>query len=310
VLILATVHDTFPKPVVTRNFWLSFCDLETALAFRREVALDSPQDLPMSMEYMDRDTFDVIDRSGRVLGGVIKLVGPSSALVRRLWNIKLWIEALPFAGAPLWIDKLLYSVNPIFPSTLPSRIMDVGRKMDHHIALSVGEFGDDTLGRFLDRMQAFASKHGRDKIGILECETPSEASSLTAFRFVAAPAFRTWCVGKGVQGFSVDYALPKNGGIAPVVSHTPLKRMRYSHFGCNVVHEDLAFGQNVDTHQVKMDLKKTIEHKHGGKLPAEHGHGTEYQAPVNTQERWKRMDPLNVMNPGVGGLSYKYRYKD
>ena len=46
------------------------------------------------------------------------------------------------------------------------------------------------------------------------------------------------------------------------------------------------------------------------KLPAEHGHGTEYKAPVNAQNRWKKMDPLNVLNPGVGGLSSRYKYND
>jgi FAD/FMN-containing dehydrogenase len=59
-----------------------------------------------------------------------------------------------------------------------------------------------------------------------------------------------------------------------------------------------------------MQLKKTVEHKCGGKLPAEHGHGTEYVAPEETRQRWKGMDPLNVMNPGIGGLSSKFRYFD
>lgn len=45
-------------------------------------------------------------------------------------------------------------------------------------------------------------------------------------------------------------------------------------------------------------------------LPAEHGHGTEYKAPSNTQNRWKRMDPLNVLNPGIGGTSANYKYND
>ena len=46
----------------------------------------------------------------------------------------------------------------------------------------------------------------------------------------------------------------------------------------------------------------------GGKLPAEHGHGTEYVAPDATRRRWEKMDPLNVFNPGVGGLSVQRRY--
>ena len=67
VIILASVHDTFPKPTSTKTFWISFDSLDTALQFRREVCLDNPTDLPISMEYMDRDAFDVIDRGCRRL---------------------------------------------------------------------------------------------------------------------------------------------------------------------------------------------------------------------------------------------------
>jgi D-lactate dehydrogenase len=90
----------------------------------------------------------------------------------------------------------------------------------------------------------------------------------------------------------------------------PIKRMRYSHFGCNVVHEDLAYEPRVDVKQAKQALKASVEHQCNGKLPAEHGHGTEYTAPKDTQERWKQMDPLNVLNPGIGGLSEHFCYKD
>jgi len=189
-------------------------------------------------------------------------------------------------------------------------MMESGRTWDHHVSMTVGEFGGGSMERLLDRMQSFASKHGREKIEIHECQTASESSSLTAFRFVAAPAFRTWCVGEEAQGISVDYALPKNGGHIPPLSSKSIKRMRYSHFGCNVVHEDIAFGEEVDVHKAKMDLKATVEFGCQGRLPAEHGHGTEYIAPMETLERWKKIDPLNVMNPGVGGLSYKSDYRD
>ena len=85
-------------------------------------------------------------------------------------------------------------------------------------------------------------------------------------------------------------------------------RMRYGHFGCNVVHEDIAFAPAVDDpHAAKMQLKREVEAL-GGRLPAEHGHGTEYVAPQATRSRWEAMDPLNVFNPGVGGLSVAPRY--
>ena len=92
VLILASVHDTFEPPKASKSYWISFDSLETALAFRKEVCLDNPDDIPISVEYMDRDSFDVIDRAGRVLGNMINLLGTSSSIVRELWKVKIWIE--------------------------------------------------------------------------------------------------------------------------------------------------------------------------------------------------------------------------
>ena len=108
---------------------------------------------------------------------------------------------------------------------------------------------------------------------------------------------------------TVRYA--ENNGQAPQLAGddqvTPLKRMRYSHFWCNVVHEDLAYALGVDIHAVHEQLKHSVSDC-GGKLPAEHGHGTEYTAPIESHKRWMKMDPLNVMNPGIGGLSSKFKY--
>ena len=51
------------------------------------------------------------------------------------------------------------------------------------------------------------------------------------------------------DGVSVDYALPKaECGAPPMPDGTAAVRMRYSHFGCNVVHEDIAFRPGVDAH--------------------------------------------------------------
>ncbi|KAL7568542.1 hypothetical protein ACA910_002655 [Epithemia clementina (nom. ined.)] len=329
VIILATVHDTFPVPEKTKTFWISFDSLDTALAFRRQVCLHNPQDLPISLEYMDKDAFDVINQAGRLLSNTICLVGTASPILRQLWNFKLWVEALPFDGATLWVDRFLFAANHFIPAPLPSTIMRLANHFDHHAALTVGEFGGGELDRLIQRMQDFANKAGQEKMKIHECKGPRESQSLLAFRFAAAPAFRTYCVGNRLQGISVDYALPKSRGQVPPLSLTgnsttsdgddvddkennnlPVKRMRYSHFGCNVVHEDLAYLPGCDVQKAKYALKHAVETGMGGRLPSEHGHGREYVAPPVTQARWKQMDPLNVCNPGIGGLSYKPEYRE
>ena len=78
----------------------------------------------------------------------------------------------------------------------------------------------------------------------------SEKDAINYFRFTAAPAFRTWCVGSGLEGFSTDYGLPKTESGLPNINDGEIAlRMRYSHYGCNVVHEDVCVkaGAEVDT---------------------------------------------------------------
>jgi D-lactate dehydrogenase (quinone) len=317
VIILATVHDTFEKPKTTKTFWIAMDSLDTALELRREVCLDNPKDLPVSVEYLNQDSYDVIDQSSRLMTWSIRWLGPSSPIVRQLWTVKLLVESMPFTGADLVVDRLFYLLNPWIPSAVPRAVRDsVEIGLRHHVALKVGDFGDGEMDRVLDRLRAFAARKGPDRVSVHNCS--ADDAALTAFRFIAAPAFRTWCVGNGLQGISVDYALPLNGGHEPLLAEqastagsqldAPVKRMRYSHFGCNVVHEDLAYAPGVNVHKAKHDLKAVVEHQCKGRLPAEHGHGTEYAAPAETQERWKKMDPLNVLNPGIGGLSSKYEY--
>ena len=169
----------------------------------------------------------------------------------------------------------------------------------------------ERMEKFVEEYNDKAIADGAKIVSVVEAESASDVTALNAFRFVAALAFKTYCVGEDIQGISVDYSLPKNGGVAPpLMPHavTPLKRMRYSHFGCNVVHEDIAYALGVDTHKEKMEFKHTVEEECGGKLPAEHGHGTEYHAPLSAQTRWMTMDPENLLNPGIGGLSTLPRY--
>lgn len=84
VLILATVHDTFQAPTKKRMFWVSFPDMETTAAFRREVCLHNPSDLPISCEYLDRDSVDIIDRSGRIATYLIRYLGTGDIMGKSL----------------------------------------------------------------------------------------------------------------------------------------------------------------------------------------------------------------------------------
>jgi D-lactate dehydrogenase (quinone) len=309
VLVLASIHDTFPLPEQKEMFWISCRTMATADRLRKEVLLASPQDLPAVAEYMDRSTIEVVDGAARLLCFLLSKLSPESSMLQHIWDIKRWVETLPWLEGLDLVDRLLFAFNGLFPTVLPAVLAQLNRDFEHHLIVVNAESSRGSMERLRARLAAFGEDcEAGDEIVVHEC-APEEAKKVVNCRFAAAPAFRTYCVGTGLQGLSIDYALPKTSTQAPAFAELPpiMQRMRYSHFACNVVHEDLAFAPNVDVSKAKKQVVSCIGGCNG-RLPAEHGHGTEYVAPPETRERWMAMDPTNTLHPGVGGLSYEPFY--
>lgn len=317
VLLLASVHQTFAAPTRRRVLWVSTGSLEQAAQLKRAL-LQPPAErqrprgalLPASLEYLDASTVAAVDGAGRALIAALGLLGMDGGGLALGWRLKSAFEALPLPLAPVLLDGLLFGLNGLMPDPLPPAVRAQAGAYGHHLLVELCDYGqgEDTEGAA--RVEAFARGQAEGAVAIYECPTGREGLMLQRFRFAVAPAFRTWCVGHGQQGLSLDYALPKDCAAAPQLppSLRPTARLRYSHYGCNVVHEDLAFAPGVDTHAAKMEVKRLVEAM-GGKLPAEHGHGTEYAAPAATRARWMAADPTNTLNPGVGGLSHCRGYE-
>jgi D-lactate dehydrogenase len=307
-MILATIHDTFEQPKSSKLLWVSCRDLATAHALKREVALVSSETMAKSCEYMNREVFDGVSRAGLILVKMIELVGMNR--LEPLWNLKLMIESIPLPFTGIICDKFLYWFNFIIPHPLPAMLQEFGKEYDHHALLEFGEYSDGEVERLMAALDKFVKSKPEGAVKYYVCKDAKEVNRTMLFRFVVAPAFRTFAVGKGLQGLSIDYALPKSYTDYPSMPEKkyPIEnRWVYSHFGCNVYHEDLTFKPEVDVEVGKYEIKHCVEDV-GGKLPAEHGHGTEYPAPLSMQERWMRTDPLNIMNPGVGRTSCSKMY--
>lgn len=148
-------------------------------------------DLPISCEYMDRDSVDIIDRSGRILTYMIRILG-TGHMMGYLWGVKTAIEGLPFSFAPIICDKLLHTFNNWIPSAIPNKFIKLGQEYDHNCLVAVGEFGDGTLDRFMERFDTFVKKYndkqlklGGKVISYAETGSDSEVNALNAFRFGA-----------------------------------------------------------------------------------------------------------------------------
>ena len=273
---------------------------------------------------------------GRALCHAICQFGIGERL-RQMWNAKLWIEARP--GCARLVDWLLHTINPALPAVLPPPVAQLGAQHAHHVIVTLDAYdGEDcaaTVALKADVLRLADDAH--------VC-SDAEAALVKTFRFAAAPAFRTYCVGTGATaGLSFDYSLPKNYTRVPDIQRRGsdiVRRMRYSHFGCSVVHEDIAYrALAADVDAEKRSVKAAIEqlggrcaealvfwhmffqnqelctvslfpllHCRGHRLPAEHGHGVEYAAPAAVVLRWQLADPTNTFNPGVGHTSTRPHY--
>lgn len=133
VLVLASVHSTFPRPATSETLWVSVADFAAAHRIRSR-CLTAAVSLPSQLEYLDAGAYGVIDRSGRGLCLAISAVGIGPVL-RRMWDAKLWVESLP--GCATLVDLLLYWVNPVLPAALPASIAALGAQHGHHLIVTL-----------------------------------------------------------------------------------------------------------------------------------------------------------------------------
>jgi D-lactate dehydrogenase len=186
------------------------------------------------------------------------------------------------------------------------------RSKEHVIIIQNDDF-NGSRARLRKRLDEFVQSAPADSIVLHECKTPDEIRRIKNFRFAAAPAFRTFCIGKRLHGVSFDFALPKNYEHSVILEPEGEEmevKMMYGHFGCAVYHYDVAIkGGEREAASLKKGMVNAVEQV-GGKLPAEHGFGTEYTAPPGTVARWKEVDPTNMFNPGVGKTTNLPNWKE
>jgi hypothetical protein len=79
---------------------------------------------------------------------------------------------------------------------------------EHVLIVQNDDFGG-SRARLRARLDAALRAAPAGSVRVHEC-SPKEVVRIKNFRFAAAPAFQTFCAGKGLHGVSFDFALPKN----------------------------------------------------------------------------------------------------
>ena len=305
--VFAARLDTFAKNDAEQVFYVGTNDPTDLTDFRRHILAEF-KSLPVSAEYLHRDVFNITERYGKDTVVMIDKLGTDQ--LPMFFALKGAIDArlrrLP--GMRNFTDRAMQLASRLWPAVLPKRMIDFRDRFEHHLILKMKNGGIAEAANWLPGFLA-----GRDA-DMFEC-TPREAKIAGLHRFAAAGAAVRY---KAVHGSEVedilalDVALRRNDTdwlevLPPEIEAQIEHKLYYGHFMCHVMHQDYVVKKGCDPKALKAMMLKLFDLR-GAEYPAEHNVGHLYKAKPDLAAHYRRCDPTNSFNPGIGKTSRKRHY--
>ena len=303
IAVFAVRLDTYVSPKRTQVIYVGSNTSETFMQIRRAI-LSTFKQLPTSGEYLHRDCYDAAKKYSKDTFVVIDKLGPN--YIPKLFNLKRKMDLLAdkFSILPSkFSDKFMQFLSSFWPKHLPKRMEQYRDQYEHHWIIEMSDDGIEEAQHFFDEF--FKTNDG----DYFVC-TPKEAKKAILHRFVAASAVgRFHALNSNALGemMSMDIALPRNE--KNWFEHLPQEldelfemKLYYGHLFCHVLHQNYILKKGVDAKSLKEKLLKTYDAR-GAEYPAEHNVGHEYFAKPVLSEFYKKLDPTNGFNPGIGKTS-------
>ena len=307
IAVFAVRLDTYPIPKRQQVFYVGTNSSYVLGKIRRDI-LSKFQHLPTSGEYLHRDCYDAAKKYSKDTFVAIDKMGPS--FIPKLFDIKRKVDLVSekFRFLPdNFSDKLMQFLSNFWPNHLPKRMEQYRNKYEHHWVIEMSDKGVDEAKTYFEKF--FKENEGN----YFEC-TENEAKKAILHRFVAASAVgRYHVLNKKKSGamMSMDIAFPRNEKdwfekLPSEIDDLLEMKLYYGHLFCHVLHQNYIVKKGVDADALKEKLLKTYDAR-GAEYPAEHNVGHEYFAKPTLSKFYKKLDPTNGFNPGIGRTS-KLKY--
>ena len=288
--VFAVRLDTFPAEKKQQVFYIGTNQPEVLTEIRRHILAEFTH-LPVAGEYMHRDIYDIAERYGKDTFLMID---------------KLGTDKMPF----YFTDRFMQKLGNAFPAHLPERMKTWRDKYEHHLLLKMAGDG-------IAEAQSWLTEFFKTADGDFFACTPEEGSKAFLHRFAAAgAAIRYQAVhSEEVEDIlALDIALRRNDTewfehLPPEIDSKLVHKLYYGHFMCYVFHQDYIVKKGVDAHALKEQMLALL-HERGAQYPAEHNVGHLYKAPETLKQFYRRNDPTNSMNPGIGKTTRKKYWKE
>ena len=301
--VFAVRLDTFAIPKKQQVFYIGTNDPAALGKIRRDM-LSNFRSLPVSGEYLHRDCYDASKKYGKDTFVVINKLG--AKFIPKMFALKRSVDRiadnLKFLPSKL-SDKIMQYLSYLWPNHLPKRMEAYRDQYEHHWIVEMSNQGVEEARHYLT---TFFQQHEGN---FFEC-TADEGDKAILHRFVAGGAIGRLHAMKAKELGSImtiDVAFPRNEKdwfetLPPEIDNLIAVKLYYGHLFCHVMHQNYILKKGVDGKALKNKILATFDAR-GAEYPAEHNVGHEYFAKASLQAFYKKIDPTNAFNPGIGRTS-------
>ena len=303
LIVFAVRVDTFERARDTRvihiatNFAEDLTEVKARLLAQHDL-------VPIAAEYIHREMWQTATRYARDMFAAINVLGTGRlpALFAFKGSFDRIASRLPVSIAHP-SDRFLQLLGRFLPQGLPKRARNAGRDCEHHLLLKIDGAQTAALERVLNQIFSPGS-------GVVTFCSEKEGRKLFLHRFVAAGAAIRYDILHSRQQsrlISLDIALKRNDRdwhhfLPESLSRRISRKLVYGHFFCNVLHLDFIARADEDVERLKADILDWYSSR-GAEYPAEHNVGHVYTAPPQLLDFYRKLDPKNALNPGIGKTS-------
>ncbi|MFT0621224.1 D-lactate dehydrogenase [Ectopseudomonas guguanensis] len=301
--LFAVRLDTFPKEPST-VFYIGSNDPHDLTEVRRHLLAKLPR-LPIAGEYIHRTAFDIGEKYGKDTFLVIDKFGTARvpAAFAMKSRVDGFFERFGLRGVT---DKVIQALMNLLPSHLPSRMREYRDRYEHHLLVRVS---NDTL----EQTRAFLTEYftGSASGTYFECDA-EEGRKAFLHRFAIAGAairYREAHRSSVEDILALDIALRRNDRdwvetLPQEMEEQIIHKLYYGHFFCHVFHQDYIVRKGIDPIEMEHRMWKLLDARRA-EYPAEHNVGHLYVAKPALAGFYRKLDPTNTFNPGIGHTSKK-----
>jgi len=307
--VFAVRLDTYPKSKKNQVFYVGSNNPNDFWKIRRDI-LKTFKTLPTLGDYVHRDCYDAAKKYSKDTFLVIEKLGTN--FLPTLFELKRKIDIITskFKFFPdHFSDRLMQFLSNFWPNHLPKNMEEFRDLYEHHWIIEMSDDG-------INEAKEYFNNFFKDKKGDYFLCNEKEGKKAMLHRYVSASAIgRYHNINKNKHGemLSLDIAFPRNEKnwfekLSPEIDELLEMKLYYGHLFCHVQHLNYIVKKGVDGEAIKEKLLNTYKER-GAEYPAEHNVGHEYSANPTLLKFYKKLDPTNFFNPGIGKTSKLKNWK-